>query len=213
MRDSVWPDFATSRCVRAYERVAPFYDYLDGPYEYLWKRKLRAQMFEGARGRILDAATGTGKNMPFYPPGAEVVGLDISAGMLERARQRAERHGIQVALLQRDLAETGLPDACFDAIMAAFVFCCIPEPRKPVALRELRRLLAPGGKLYILDYTMPSGPAQRAYVRLMTPLLKFMFSARYDGHLELHFPSAGLRVAETREFFGGGVALHVLEAG
>lgn len=213
MRDGVWPDFATLRCVRAYERVAPFYDYLDGPYEYLWKRRLRAQVFAGARGRILDAAIGTGKNMPFYPPGAEVVGLDISAGMLEKARRRAVRLGLDVALLRRDIADTGLPDAGFDAIVAAFVFCCIPEARKPAALRELRRLMAPGGKLYLLDYTMPSGPAQRAYMRLMTPWIQFMFSARYDSHLDLHFPSAGLRVEESREFFGGGVVLHVLAPG
>jgi ubiquinone/menaquinone biosynthesis C-methylase UbiE len=199
--------------MRAYERVAPFYDCLDGPYEYLWKGRLRRQVFAGVQGRILDAAIGTGKNMPFYPPGAEVVGLDISAGMLERARQRAARLGIEVTLLKRDIANTGLPDASFDAIVAAFVFCCVPEARKLVALRELRRLMTEDGKLFVLDYTTPSGPAQRAYMRLMTPWLKFMFSARYEGHLDIHFPSAGLRREETRKFFGGGVVLHLLRCG
>lgn len=210
MRDVAWTDFATLRCARAYERVAPYYDLLDGPYEYLWKRRLRKEVLGRTRGRILDAAVGTGKNMPFYPPGSPVVGIDLSAAMLERARQRAGRLGLQVELLQRDMAETHLPDASFDSIVAAFVFCCIPEERKPAALRELRRLIAEGGRIYLLDYTKPSAPAWRAYMRLMAPWLRFMFSARYDSGLELHFPSAGLREEEVREFMGGGVVLHVL---
>jgi phosphatidylethanolamine/phosphatidyl-N-methylethanolamine N-methyltransferase len=210
LRDAAWTDFATLRCARAYERVAPFYDLLDGPYEYLWKRRLRADVLGRTRGRILDAAVGTGKNMPFYPPGSQVVGIDISAAMLDRARQRAARLGVAVDLLKRDMAETGLPDASFDSIVAAFVFCCIPDERKPAALRELRRLVDGDGRIFLLDYTKPSAPAWRAYMRLMAPWLRFMFSARYDSGLELHFAPAGLRIEESREFMGGGVILHVL---
>mgnify|MGYP001256629556 CR=1 FL=1 len=210
MRDEVFPDFGTLRCARAYERVAPFYDLLDGPYEYLWKRRLRSVVMARTHGRILDAAVGTGKNMPFYPPGSEVVGVDLSDAMLARARQRASRLGLDVTLLQRDLADTGLPDASFDSIVAAFVFCCIPDARKGTALRELRRLLAEGGRVYLLDYTKPRGPALRTYMRVMAPWLRFMFSASYDNYIEQHFTSAGLKLEEQRDFFGGGVVLYVL---
>ena len=210
MRDGVWPDLVQIRCARTYDRVAPIYDLLDGPYEHLWKRRLRAEMFAGARGRILDAAIGTGPNMRFYPPDAEVVGLDLSPAMLERARRRATRLGLEITLLNRDIAETGLPDASFDTIVAAFVFCCIPETRKVAALRELRRLARGSATICVLDYRLPSRPAPRAYVRLMAPWLQFMFAARYDSRLELHFPAAEVREEERREFFGGAVALHVL---
>lgn len=210
MRDGVWPDFTSLGCARTYERVAPVYDLLDGPYEYLWKRRLRAEVFTRSRGWILDAAIGTGKNMPFYPDGAEVVGLDISRGMLNKARRRAARLGLDVTLLNRDIAETGLPDASFDTIVAAFVFCCIPEARKPAALRELRRVARAGATISLLDYRPPSTPALRTYMRLMAPWLQFMFAARYDSRLELHFASAGLEEEERREYFGGSVVLHVL---
>lgn len=210
MRDDVWPDHSAVRCARTYDRVAPVYDLLDGPYEHLWKRRLRAQMFAGAHGRILDAAIGTGPNMPFYPAGAEVVGLDLSPAMLERARRRAARLGLDVALLNRDLADTGLSDDSFDTIVAAFVFCCIPEGRKTAGLRELRRVARPDARICVLDYRLPSAPALRAYVRLLAPWLRFMFAARYDSRLELYFPAAGLTEEERREFFGGAVALHVL---
>lgn len=210
MRDGVLTDLASLRCARTYERVAPIYDFLDGPYEFLWKRRLRAKMFARARGRILDAAIGTGKNMPFYPRGAEVVGLDLCPGMLEKARERATRLGIDIDLINCDMAETGLPDESFDTIVAAFVLCCIPQDRKPAALRELRRLARPGATISILDYRPPSDSAMRTYMQVMAPLLQLMFAARYDSRLEVYFPAAGLQEVDRQEFFGGGVVLHTL---
>ena len=61
-----------------YERIAPFYDLLDLPFEYGRYRKIRPLLFAGLSGRLLDAGVGTGKNFPFYPPTAKVVGIDLS---------------------------------------------------------------------------------------------------------------------------------------
>ena len=58
-----------------YQRIAPFYDLLDLPFEYGRYRRIRALLFEGLSGRLLDAGVGTGRNFPFYPPGASVVGI------------------------------------------------------------------------------------------------------------------------------------------
>jgi ubiquinone/menaquinone biosynthesis C-methylase UbiE len=74
-----------------YERIAWVYDLLDFPFEYGRYRKIRPQMFRGLSGRILAAAVGTGRNFPFYPPGSQVVGIDISPGMLARAERRRPR--------------------------------------------------------------------------------------------------------------------------
>ena len=59
-----------------YERIAPLYDLLDLPFEYSRYRKLRPLLFQGLKGRVLDAGIGTGRNIQFYPPGAQVVGID-----------------------------------------------------------------------------------------------------------------------------------------
>jgi phosphatidylethanolamine/phosphatidyl-N-methylethanolamine N-methyltransferase len=80
---------------RTYERLAPIYDAIDAIYEVSWKRRLRAMLFEGAKGRILDAGAGTGANVPFYPDAAPVVGIDLSPRMLERARVKAAQLGKQ----------------------------------------------------------------------------------------------------------------------
>jgi ubiquinone/menaquinone biosynthesis C-methylase UbiE len=56
-----------------YERIAPFYDLLDLPFEYGRYRRIRPLLFEGLSGRLLDAGVGTGRNFPFCPPKAKVV--------------------------------------------------------------------------------------------------------------------------------------------
>src|SRR5260221_4388320 len=70
------------------QRIAWPYDLLDLPFEYGRYRKIRPQIFSGLSGRILDAGVGTGRNFPFYPPGSEIVGIDLSPAMLARAERR-----------------------------------------------------------------------------------------------------------------------------
>jgi demethylmenaquinone methyltransferase/2-methoxy-6-polyprenyl-1,4-benzoquinol methylase len=200
-------------CLSTYGRVAPFYDLLDIPYEYLWKRRLRARIFARAAGRILDAGVGTGPNVPFYPPGAEVTGLDFSGAMLGQARRAAARHGRAVTLVQGDATDTKLPGGSFDAVVATFLVCCLPPAKQVEALREWRRLLAPGGAIYLLDYTLPPGRLLRGFMQTMTALwTKTMFSTRYDNHPEPRFADAGLAVAAREEHIGGAVLLHTLRA-
>ena len=70
---------------KVYNRVARIYDILDLPFEYGRYRPIRRLMFNELEGRILDAGVGTGRNMAFYPTGAEVCGIDLSKAMLKRA--------------------------------------------------------------------------------------------------------------------------------
>lgn len=69
-----------------YERIAPFYDLLDLPFERRRYRALRPLLFRGMAGQLLDAGIGTGRNCEFYPPAAIVSGIDISPAMLARAQ-------------------------------------------------------------------------------------------------------------------------------
>ncbi len=81
-----------------YQRIAALYDVLDYPFEQGRYRHIRPQLFEGLSGQILDAGVGTGRNIPYYPPDASVVGIDLSPAMLARAGQRAQRVGREVDL-------------------------------------------------------------------------------------------------------------------
>src|SRR5262249_59794997 len=92
-----------------YDRVAFFYDLLDAPYEYGWRRPLRRMVFAGLSGRILDAGAGTGANLPFYPAGAEMHAIDVSRKMLERAAARARRAGRPAGLRCPGLGRPAVP--------------------------------------------------------------------------------------------------------
>ena len=99
---------------RQYQRIAPFYDLLELPFEYGRYRRLRRLVFDGLSGRILDAGVGTGRNVEFYPQGAEVVGIDISPAMLARAERRLRPSpATTVELRAMDVTPARLPGGLF----------------------------------------------------------------------------------------------------
>src|SRR5215467_1786505 len=101
-----------------YERIAPFYDLLDLPFEYGRYRRIRPLLFEGLSGRLLDAGVGTGRNFPFYPRRSNVVGIDLSPAMLARASRRASSSPALIELAQMDVTRLDFADASFDAAVA-----------------------------------------------------------------------------------------------
>jgi ubiquinone/menaquinone biosynthesis C-methylase UbiE len=123
-----------------YERIAAFYDWLDLPFEHGWYRRIRPLLFQDLSGRLLDAGVGTGRNFPFYPPGSDVVGVDISPAMLARARRRINRSAAaSIELKTMDVTALDFPDHSFDAAVATFLLCVLPDQSQVPALRELGR--------------------------------------------------------------------------
>ena len=120
-----------------YQRIAWAYDLLDLPFEYGRYRKIRPLLFRGLLGRILEAGVGTGRNFPFYPPGSEVVGIDLSPAMLARAERRLTMAATKVQLRQMDVTRLSFPDRSFDAAVATFLFCTLPDELQIAGMREL----------------------------------------------------------------------------
>jgi ubiquinone/menaquinone biosynthesis C-methylase UbiE len=182
-----------------YQRIAPFYDLLDLPFEYGRYRRIRRLLFEGLSGTILDAGVGTGRNFEFYPPDTHVVGIDVSPAMLRRAERRrgaAEAAGIE--LRQMDVTRLDYPDHAFDAAVAAFLFCTLPDELQVPGLMELARVVKPGGKIRLLEYTRPGGTFRRAITRVWQPWVAWAYGASFDRKTESHLPAAGLKLASSR---------------
>jgi ubiquinone/menaquinone biosynthesis C-methylase UbiE len=100
---------------------------------------------------VLEVGIGTGKNMPYYPVGVEVTGVDFSTGMLEKARKRKESLSLaNVRLLQMDIEHMSFRDETFDTVVSTFVFCTVPDPLQ--GLREVYRVLRPGGRAVFLEH-------------------------------------------------------------
>jgi ubiquinone/menaquinone biosynthesis C-methylase UbiE len=184
--------------LQRYQRIAPFYDLLDWPFEHRRYRAIRPLLFEGLSGRVLDAGVGTGRNMPFYPRGAEVVGIDISPGMLARAERRRAALGMQMELRHGDLTRLDFGDASFSAVVAAFVFCVMPDADQPAALYELGRVLKPGGTIRLLEYARPSGVLRGAIARLWEPWMAWAYGAGFDRRTKEHISAVGLTIARER---------------
>ena len=180
-----------------YQRIAPFYDLLDLPFEYGRYRHIRPLLFTGLSGRILDAGVGTGRNVPFYPAGSTVVGIDLSPAMLARAERRRATQAT-VALRQMDVTHLDFPDASFDAAIATFLFCVLPDEQQPAALREIARVVKPGGSIRLLEYVRPSGAMRRFVARLWAPWIAWAYGAGFDRRTEQHLAAAGLDLAESR---------------
>ena len=197
---------------RTYDRMAPVYDMLDGLYEWGWKRRLRAELFchAPAEGQLLDVGVGTGCNMPFYPSGAEVVGIDASRGMLEKARQRARSLGRRIELRAMNLLQLDYPDASFDTVVATFVLLCLPDELQLPALHELRRVMRPGGRILLLDYHRSTRRHVQFWTKAMSRWLQWAFAARFDPPTECYVTLAGLQVVRRQTFMGDGVVILVL---
>jgi ubiquinone/menaquinone biosynthesis C-methylase UbiE len=181
-----------------YQRIAWAYDLLDLPFEHGRYSKIRPQMFYGLSGRILDAGVGTGRNFLFYPAGSEVVGIDLSPAMLARAQRRLSAAATRVELREMDVTRLEFADHSFEAAVATFLFCTLPDELQVAALRELRRVVKPGGIIRCLEYTRPSGGLRRAMTRLWEPWVYWAYGATFDRQTERIAPEAGLQLFESR---------------
>jgi ubiquinone/menaquinone biosynthesis C-methylase UbiE len=195
---------------RTYERIAPIYDAVDAIYEVTWKRRLRALVFDGADGLVLDAGAGTGANVPFYPDSGRVVGIDISPRMLERARAKAAQLGKRAEFQEMDLRHTGFADASFDRVISTFTLCVLPETHLTAALHELGRITKPGGTIRILDYGPPTEYWAKAWLGLAQLWTSWAFAACYDARTEDHSEAADLELLGVRPLMGGAVKLLTL---
>jgi demethylmenaquinone methyltransferase/2-methoxy-6-polyprenyl-1,4-benzoquinol methylase len=162
------PDTAS----RSYQLVARTYDGLAHIYSFGRIRAVKAsQVPELTTGdRILYAGVGSGEDAVLAAQrGAAVTCLDLAPGMLERARHRFRRAGVDGEFVSGDVMQHR-PEAAYDAVAANFFLNIFPEPVMEQVLGKLVELTRPGGKVMIADYAPPDDGAfgrafQRAYAR------------------------------------------------
>lgn len=184
--------------IERYQRIARFYDFLDQPFERRRYRPLRPLLFAGMSGRLLDAGIGTGRNCEFYPPEAIVSGIDTSPAMLELARERCPTLAEGNRLYQLDVTKLDFPNGSFDAAVSSFLFCVLPNPLQAPALRELNRVVRPGGVIRLLEYVRPRGTLRRALSYVWQPWVEWAYGASFDRNTEQHVPGTGLELVESR---------------
>lgn len=184
-----------------YNRIAPMYDTMEAFIERVafgaWRQELWAAV---PAGRVLEVGVGTGKNLLFYPPGAHVTAIDLSDRMLARARRRAVELGVQVDLRLMDAQHLEFPDAVFDAAVATFVFCSVPDP--VAGLRELGRVVRPGGDIWLLEHMWVDKPFVGPLMELLNPLVVHVMGANINRRTVENVRRAGLKLVTVKELRG-----------
>ncbi|MCP3677759.1 MAG: class I SAM-dependent methyltransferase [Deltaproteobacteria bacterium] len=110
----------------------------------------KCDWFSRSAGRTLLVAVGTGLDFPHFPPGHALIGIDISQKMLEKAGEKLDENMSNTRLVRADVQVLGFANNSFDSVVTSCTFCSVPDP--VLGLKELRRVIKPGGKLLMFEH-------------------------------------------------------------
>lgn len=170
-----------------FDNIAPTYDVLNhrlsGDIDKRWRRKAIAQLASFRPQKMLDIATGTGDfallAARMLQP-QQLIGADISEGMMAVGRQKVQRQGLEkiISFRREDCMQLSFADESFDAVTAAFGIRNFKN--LDTCLRELHRVLRPGGHLCIVELSAPVRPPMswffKIYSHTLLPLYARMVS-------------------------------------
>jgi ubiquinone/menaquinone biosynthesis C-methylase UbiE len=185
----------TERVRAVQDKQAPKYDRQIALFERVLFGDGREWVCSQARGRVLELACGTARNLPFYPREVDLIGVELSPEMLEVGRKRAQELGHAADLRLGDVQSLDFPDESFDTVTCTLGFCTIPDPRAAAA--EAFRVLRPDGQLLMLEHVRSPAPIVRGGQRLLEPL-----ATRYEADHLLrepldYLPDVGFAVDEV----------------
>ncbi len=132
-------------------------------------RRQREKVVPLARGRVLEVGIGTGRNMRHYDKSkvGTIVGVDPAVAMHRLAAKRSARAGLDVRLAAASAERIPLEDALFDTVVMTYTLCSIPDP--VAALKEMRRVLKPGGRLLFCEHGRAPDAAVRRWQERLQP--------------------------------------------
>lgn len=220
-----------------FARIARRYDVanrlLSGGIDVWWRRLLVASVRKQGPSNILDLATGSG-DVAFalskgLPPSTAITGMDFCQPMLDEAmiKQQSSGHFPNITFIQGDGLALPLADASYDAVTISFGLRNMADRHR--ALSEIRRVLRPKGRLYVLEFSQPYRwfqPIYYFYLRRILPSIASMVTGdrgayeylcgsieQYPGHeaMNTEILRAGFSAVEAKRMTLGSVALHVAQ--
>jgi ubiquinone/menaquinone biosynthesis C-methylase UbiE len=163
-------------------------------------RRQRQKVVPLARGRVLEIGIGTGLNLAHYDRSVveTIVGLDPGVEMHPLARRRSRNAGLAVELVGLSAERIPFDDGSFDTVLVTYALCTIPDPL--AALREMRRVLRPGGRLVFCEHGRAPDASVRRWQDRLTPVWgKLAGGCRLNRDIPALLGQAGFRSADLQQ--------------
>ncbi len=184
----------------SYTLLAPIYDLLIQRATRGLRQRSLARL-QGFSGRLLLPGFGTGLDLDFLPPQAQITATDLTPAMLDRAKSRAASTALQIDWQLADAQSLPFDDAHFDAVAMHLILAVVPQPQ--LALQEATRVLKPGGRLLILDKFLQA-TSRAPFRRALSPLMGAIATRTDVVFEELLRQAPALELVEnTPAGFGG----------
>jgi phosphatidylethanolamine/phosphatidyl-N-methylethanolamine N-methyltransferase len=181
--------------IRTYRLFSGSYDIVFGPVFHPGRKEAVRIANDRPGQRILEVGVGTGLSLPYFRPDSRVVGIDVSAEMLAKAKRRAERLSHVEELVIMDAENLEFADNSFDAVLALYVASVVPNPARFAA--EMRRVCIPGGTIVVVNHFTSENAILRGLEKRLSRLARHVgFHA--DFPLEAFRRDSGLSIREVR---------------
>lgn len=158
-------------CQAKWDRASGTYDWMTWGDERRFGAA-KTRLFRNMQGRCLMVAAGTGHDFQYFPSELEIIAIDISSRMIERARPRAAQYQGTLELRVMDVQALDFAAGTFDTVATACTFCSVPDPVR--GLRELYRCLKPGGMLLMFEHVRSRFGPIALLQDLLTPITRRM---------------------------------------
>lgn len=153
--------------------IAALYDRMGAASERAGLAARRRELLAGARGRVLEVGAGTGINLEHYPEGIEeLVLVEPERAMVRKLEQRLHELGRRARIVEAKAEALPFPDGSFDAVVCTLVLCNVGNPQS--ALREMRRVLRPGGSFLFLEHVRSDDPRTARLQDRVNPAWRFV---------------------------------------
>ena len=153
---------------KVYKRWAPIYDHTFGRFTTEGRRHA-VEIINRRPGRVLEVGVGTGLSLQYYTPRMQIVGIDLSVEMLEKARRKVAEDGLDnvAGLHEMDAGELEFAPESFDTVVAMYTMTVVPDPAK--VMRELQRVCRVGGQVILVNHFSQDDGVRGWVERRMAP--------------------------------------------
>jgi len=190
-----------------YDKVAKIYDRME---KMLFFNKYRKDLISLAQGEVLEVGVGTGANLPYYSEKTSVTGIDFSKNMLEKSKKVIKKNNItNIKLKEMDVQTMAFEDNSFDCAVSTCVFCTVPDP--VAGLKEIYRVIKPGGKVLFLEHMRSKNPLINIFLFMMNIMSKFFLGTSMIRKTQKNIEKAGFKITERKDLFFDVVRIIIAE--